>query len=95
MDPFPHTSIEAKLFSKEMNFLTIISDVDGAVDAFNTEEALYVDPRNTEEFSKKLVEATVMKNNDKRKIIDKNQETIEQFNFPKIFKGFIRNNLFI
>jgi len=95
MDPFPHTSIEAKLFSKEMNFLTIISGVDGAVDAFNTEEALYVDPRNTEEFSKKIVEATVMKNNDKRKIIDKNRETIEQFNFPKIFKGFIRNNLFI
>ncbi|MCX6717524.1 MAG: glycosyltransferase, partial [Candidatus Taylorbacteria bacterium] len=28
MDPFPHTSIEAKLFSKKMNYITIISDID-------------------------------------------------------------------
>ncbi|HED36863.1 MAG TPA: hypothetical protein ENI76_01245, partial [Ignavibacteria bacterium] len=77
MDPFPHTSIEAKLFSQDMNFLTIISDVDGAVDAFNMEEALYVDPRNQEEFSKRLVETATMDTKSRRKIIDKNQETIE------------------
>ena len=93
MDPFPHTSIEAKLFSKDMNFLTIISDVDGAVDAFNTEEALYVDPRNQEEFSKRLIEAATMDTENRRKIIDKNQETIEIFNFPKIIKKFIKENL--
>lgn len=93
MDPFPHTAIEAKLFSKDMNFLTIISDVDGAVDAFSMKEALYVDPRNTEKFSQKLIEAATMKDDDRRKVIDDNQKTIEQFNFPKTFGGFVRNNL--
>ncbi|PJE81523.1 hypothetical protein COU58_02005 [Candidatus Pacearchaeota archaeon CG10_big_fil_rev_8_21_14_0_10_32_42] len=92
MDPFPHTSIEAKLFSKDMNFLTIISNVDGAVDAFNTEEALYVDPRNTEEFSKKLVEAATMKDENKRGMIDNNQKTIKMFDFPKIIGEFIERN---
>lgn len=95
MDPFPHTAIEAKLFSKDMDFLTIISDVDGAVDAFSMKEALYVDPRNTEKFSQKLIDAATMKYDYKKKIIDKNQRTIEQFNFPKIFRGFVRNNLSI
>lgn len=92
MDPFPHTSIEAKLFSKDMNFLTIISDVDGAVDAFSTEEALYVDPRNTKGFSKKIIEATTIKEEGKRIMINKNQETIEMFNFPKIIEDFIKKN---
>jgi len=93
MDPFPHTSIEAKLFANDMNFLTIISDVDGAVDAFNTGEALYVDPRNPEEFSKRLIEAATMDTESRRKIIDRNQGTIEMFNFPKILKKFIEDNL--
>ena len=93
MDPFPHTSIEAKLFANDMNFLTIISDVDGAVDAFNTGEALYVDPRNPEEFSKRLIEAATMDTESRRKIIDRNQGTIEIFNFPKILKKFIEDNL--
>ena len=93
MDPFPHTSIETKLFSKDMNFVTIISDVDGAVDAFNTKEALYVDPRNQEEFSKVLIEAATMDTENRRKIIDRNQETIEMFDFPTILKNFIKDNL--
>jgi glycosyltransferase involved in cell wall biosynthesis len=93
MDPFPHTAIEAKLFSKSMNFLTIISDVDGAVDAFNKKEALRVDPRDTKEFSKKLIKAATMKEEEKRSIIYKNQETIEMFDFPKIFKEFIKKNM--
>ena len=93
MDPFPHTSIEAKLFANDMNFLTIISDVDGAVDAFNTGEALYVDPRNPEEFSKRLIEAATMDTESRRKIIDRNQGTIAMFNFPKILKKFIEDNL--
>ena len=76
-----------------MNFLTIISDVDGAVDAFNTEEALYVDPRDSEEFSKILIEATTMDTESRRKIIDKNQETVEMFDFPKILRKFIEDNL--
>jgi len=93
MDPFPHTSIETKLFSKDMNFLTIISDIDGAVDAFNKTEALYVDPGNQEEFSKRLIEAATMDTENRRKIIDRNQEKIKMFNFPKILKKFIEDNL--
>lgn len=93
MDPFPHTSIETKLFAKDMNFLAVISNTDGAVDAFNTEEALYVDPRNLGEFSKRLIEAATMDTESRRKIIDRNQETIEMFNFPQILRKFIEDNL--
>lgn len=93
MDPFPHTSIEAKLFSQNMNYLTIISDVDGAVDAFNKNEAIYIDPRNTELFAEKIIEAATMSPEDKRIIIDKNEETIEKFDFPNILQDFIKNNI--
>jgi trehalose-6-phosphate synthase len=93
MDPFPHTSIEAKLFSKDMNYITVISDVDGAVDAFSKDEAVYVDPRNTDDFSQKIRYAIYMKNSDKKKMIDKNQTTIDRFNFPEIVKDFIKVNL--
>ena len=93
MDPFPHTSIEAKLFSKNMNFLTIISDVDGAVDAFGTEEAFYVDPRDTGEFAKKIIEAMTMNEKNKRNMINKSEKTIDRFDFPKIIKEFIKENL--
>ena len=51
MDPFPHTAIEAKLFSRGMNYITLISDVDGAVDGFTEAESIYVDPRDTEQFA--------------------------------------------
>lgn len=67
MDPFPHTSIEAKLFSDKMNYVPIISDVDGAVDAFYVMEAVRVDPRHTELFAEKIVEAAAMENQERKK----------------------------
>ena len=93
MDPFPHTSIEAKFFSNGMNYITIISDIDGAVDAFGRNESIYVDPRNTELFAQKIVEAITMDYKSRRKIIDRNKETIDKFNFPEILEKFIRNNI--
>jgi len=93
MDPFPHTSIEAKLFCKGMNYISIISNVDGAVDAFSQDESIHIDPRNTNTFSQKIVEAATMENTNKKRLIDRNEETIEKFNFHKIFEKFISNNL--
>lgn len=93
MDPFPHTSIEAKLFSKGMNFITLISDIDGAVDAFDYNECLYVNPRDTEHFASKIIEATSMGTDKKREMIDRNEVSIEKFNFPKILEKFIDQNL--
>ncbi len=93
MDPFPHTSIEAKLFSDNMNYVTVISDVDGAVDAFHVKEAIHADPRNTKLFAEKIIEAATMENQERKKMIDRNRETIEEFNFPKIFEEFIANNI--
>jgi len=95
MDPFPHTSIETKLFSRDMNYITIISDVDGAVDAFNRDEAVYVDPRNTESFSKALVDAVSMNQDNKKEIIHRNKLSVEKFDFPSILRNFIRKNLLI
>lgn len=93
MDPFPHTSIEAKLFSKDMNYITIISDVDGAVDAFTRDEAVYVDPRNTESFASELVRAINLSQQERREILNKNKSSINTFNFPLIFRDFISKNM--
>jgi glycosyltransferase involved in cell wall biosynthesis len=93
MDPFPHTSIEAKLFSKDMNYITVISDVDGAVDAFTRDEAVYVDPRNTESFAGELVRAINLSPQDKKEIIERNKVSIENFDFLKIIKYFFEKNI--
>jgi trehalose-6-phosphate synthase len=93
MDPFPHTSIEAKLFSNNMNYITLISDVDGAVDAFEEDECIYVDPRNSDQFSKKIIEAVNMEYSEKEKKIERSNKTIEKFDFPKIMLSFIKDNL--
>lgn len=95
MDPFPHTSIEAKLFGKDMDYVTIISDVDGAVDAFDKDEAVYVDPRNTELFSEKIIYAATLDSSIKKEMGDKNSISINRFNFPAILKDFIYKNLSI
>jgi hypothetical protein len=93
MDPFPHTSIEAKLFSKDMNYTTVISDVDGAADAFSKDEAIYVNPRNTDDFSEKILQSVSMNSDDKQEMIDRTRFTIDRFNFPEIMKDFIKINI--
>lgn len=93
MDPFPHTSIEAKLFSKGMNYITVISDVDGAVDAFARDEAVYADPRNTASFASELVRVINLSPQEKEKIIERNISSIGKFNFPMILRDFINKNI--
>lgn len=93
MDPFPHTSIEAKLFSKGMNYVTVISDVDGAVDAFSKDEAIYVDPRNVELFSDKIIDAATSDLSVRKDMNNRNLSSIGKFNFPSIFVDFIHKNL--
>lgn len=94
MDPFPHTSIEAKLFSRDMHYITVISDVDGAVDAFTRDEAVYVDPRNTDSFAGELVRVASLSSREKEVIIERNKFSIEKFDFLKIMKGFIEKNIY-
>lgn len=93
MDPFPHTSIETKLFSKDMNYIAVISEVDGAVDAFTKDEAVYVDPRNTESFAGKLVGVINLSQQNRREVIDRNRSSINKFNFPLIFRDFVSKNI--
>lgn len=92
MDPFPHTSIEAKLFSVGMNYVTIISEVDGAVDAFSREESIYVNPKNINNFSSKIIEAVNMSKTRRRDMLKKNNVTINRFDFVNIFEIFLKNN---
>ena len=94
-DPFPHTSIEAKLFSVNMNFITLISNVDGAVDAFEENESIYVDPRDVDDFVGKIIGVVKMDTNKRREIIKKSEDSIDKFNFPKILEKFMRLNLII
>lgn len=93
MDPFPHTSIEAKLFSKNTNYVILISNTDGAVDAFSNEEAICVDPRNIDNFSSKIIEAVNMDEVQKKDMLKKNSITISKFDFVYIFEKFLKNNL--
>lgn len=93
MDPFPHTSIEAKLFSRGMSYVTVISDVDGAVDAFDKDEAVYADPRNIEFFSEKIIDATKLDLSTRKDMNIRNISSIGKFNFPSIFVDFIHKNL--
>lgn len=93
MDPFPHTSIEAKLFSKGMNYVTIISDVDGAVDAFSNEEAVYVDPRDIDDFSTKIINTVKMDEMTRKDMSSRNEATISRFDFISMLENFLKNNL--
>ena len=93
MDPFPHTSIEAKLFSRDMNYVTMISEVDGAVDAFSKDESIYFNPKDVEQFSKKIIDAANLGQNIKKEMNDKNKATIGRFDFPMIMRDFIVQNI--
>jgi len=93
MDPFPHTSIEAKLFSKEMDYVTIISNTDGAIDAFSNDEAIYVDSKDIDSFSSKIIEAVNIDETQRKDMLMKNGTTISKFDFVNIFENFLKNNL--
>jgi hypothetical protein len=93
MDPFPHTAIEAKLLSKDMNYITVVSQFDGAVDAFNIDECFYVSPTDLYEFAHEIVIAATLSEKERREIIIRNESTIDKFNFPKILERFIISNL--
>jgi len=95
MDPFPHTSIEAKLFSKNTNYITLISNTDGAVDAFNDDEAIYVDPRDIDIFSSKIIDAVNTNEIQRKDMLMKNNITINNFDFVKILEKFIKDNIFL
>ncbi|OHB14609.1 MAG: hypothetical protein A2431_04125 [Candidatus Zambryskibacteria bacterium RIFOXYC1_FULL_39_10] len=93
MDPFPHTSIEAKLFSKDTNYITLISNTDGAIDAFGDDEAIYADPRDIDHFSSKIIETVNMNEVQRKNMATKNATTISKFDFVNIFENFLINNL--
>lgn len=93
MDPFPHTSIEAKLFSKDTNYIILISNIDGAIDAFNDDEAIFADPRDIDHFSSKIIDAVNMNETQRKDMLVKNGKTISKFDFVNIFENFLKNNL--
>jgi trehalose-6-phosphate synthase len=76
-----------------MNYVTIISNVDGAIDAFNTDEAIFVDPIDTKSFSNELIRAVNMNNITKKDIINRNETSIKNFDFREIMKDFIIKSL--
>jgi len=92
MDPFPHTAIEAKLFSKNTNYVTLISNADGAIDAFRDDEAFYVDSRDIDHFSSKIIDAVNMNETQRKDMLMKNSITMSKFDFMDIFENFLTNN---
>jgi len=95
MDPNPHTPIEAKLFSLDMDFIIISSSVDGVRDTFADDECLWMDPYDKSSFSNALIKAAKMSDEEKIRIKKANSMSISKYNYKKTIKNFLRMIKFI
>jgi hypothetical protein len=91
MDPNPHTPIEAKLFSRGMNYVIVASEKDGVKDTFLPGEAILVDPYNTESFARSLLMGAELDVNVRNKMAISNSITINNYDYVENFKSFISN----
>ena len=97
-DPSPHTPLEAKLFSKEMNYCIVASHIDGIVECFGSDEAVFVfDPQKPAEWSWRLRDALQMESATKARMAAKNAASVRNFNyednFLKFLNGFVLPHL--
>lgn len=95
MDPIPHTAIEAKLFSADMDYVIIGSNVDGVKDIYTNEECLWANPYNIKEFSSIILKAARMNEEERRSMRDANSKSLFAFDYLKTFKEFFKKINFI
>ncbi len=91
MDPNPHTPIEAKLFSKDMNYVIVASEKDGVKDTFKIGECLLIDPNNITSFAETLLSATNLSSEEKELMMRGNSETVCNYNYIQNFREFLDN----
>ena len=95
MDPNPHTPIEAKLFSKNMDYVIIGSNADGVKDTFTDDECLWVNPYDKNDFSNKILKATSMNKKERSNMIKANARSISKYDYVKTIRDFLKKIKFI
>ena len=93
MDPNPFTPIEAKLFSKDMNYVIVASFKDGIKDSFKEGECIpVIDPCDSDEFADKLKEAIEVTPEKRREMNERNYQTVHLFNYRNNVIDFLKIN---
>lgn len=95
MDPNPHAAIEAKLFSADMRYVIIGSNVDGVKDTYTNGECVWVNPHDKNDFSRGILEAANLGEEERRKMSKLNSINISRYNYAKNIKKFLLNIKFI
>lgn len=95
MDPIPHTAIEAKLFSVDMNYVLIGSNVDGVKDIYTNEECLWANPYDIKEFSNVIMKAAKMSERERQRMRESNGKSLSAFDYLETFKEFFKKINFI
>lgn len=95
MDPNPHTAIEAKLFSVDMNYVVLSSNVDGVKDTFSDDECLWVNPYDKNDFSKGILKAVGLDTKTRRRMNEANRRSLSAYDYAKTIKAFLKRINFI
>ncbi|MDP1760076.1 MAG: glycosyltransferase, partial [Candidatus Woesebacteria bacterium] len=95
MDPIPHTAIEAKLFSTDMDYVIIGSNIDGVKDIYTDEECLWANPYDIKEFSSVVIKAARMSEKERHSMREANSKSLSAFDYLKTFKEFFKKINFI
>lgn len=90
MDPNPHTAIEAKLFSTDMEYVIISSDVDGVRDTFAKDECLWVNPYDRKAFSRELLRAAALGGRERGRMREANRKSLPAYDYRKTVTDFLR-----
>lgn len=95
MDPIPHTAIEAKLFSTDMNYVIIGSDVDGVKDIYTDKECVWVNSYDKNNFAEGILRAARISNKERQSMNESNKKSLSMFDYTKTIKEFLKGVNFI
>jgi len=95
MDPNPHTAIEAKLFSVDMEYVIIGSNIDGVNDTFTGDECLWVNPYDKNEFSKGILKAAELNEKERHGMSEANSRSLSAYDYAKTIRDFLKKINFI
>lgn len=90
MDPNPHTPIEAKLFSTDMEYVIISSNADGVKDTFTNDECIWVSPYDTKDFSSGILKAVSMGKVERGRMNEANMKSLPIYNYTNTITSFLR-----
>jgi glycosyltransferase involved in cell wall biosynthesis len=89
MDPIPHAAIEAKLFSTDMEYVIIGSNVDGVKDIFTNDECVWVNPYDNNDFIKGILRASRLTKEERQSMNESNRKSLSTFDYLETLKGFL------